>query len=216
MASLWKHPESKYWYGCFTAADGRQLKRSTRETDKHKARIIVQAWEQAESMGSMGTDSAPEQQQLSAAQLELAKAKRRIAELEKALASAKEEGRQLQPQQQWGRKTSSAAERRIRQLEAKVRELESLVLPLDDSQKDALHQYTRKVKREFDRQWKVCEATVMKRNIIMRSKDYALFLAGFHPDASEEIRERARNRFVDLYAKHVLRDADKVKWPPQG
>jgi integrase len=61
MSSLWKHPKSKYWMGCFTAADGRQLKRSTRETDKCKARIIVEAWEQAESLGSRGLLTSHEQ-----------------------------------------------------------------------------------------------------------------------------------------------------------
>jgi integrase len=54
MASLWKRSKSKYWVGCFTAADGRQLKRSTRETSKPKAQIIADAWEQAESLGSQG------------------------------------------------------------------------------------------------------------------------------------------------------------------
>jgi hypothetical protein len=54
MASLWKHPKSKYWVGCYTAADGRQLKRSTRETDKRKAQVIADAWDRAESLGSMG------------------------------------------------------------------------------------------------------------------------------------------------------------------
>jgi hypothetical protein len=61
MSSLWKHPKSKYWMGCFTAADGRQLKRSTRETDKRKARIIVEAWEHAESLGKAGLLTSREQ-----------------------------------------------------------------------------------------------------------------------------------------------------------
>jgi len=61
MGSLWKRPESKYWVGCYTCADGRQLKRSTRETDKRKARIICDAWEQAESLGSAGLLTSKEQ-----------------------------------------------------------------------------------------------------------------------------------------------------------
>src|SRR6516225_3752009 len=61
MASLWKHPKSKYWVGCFTAADGRQLKRSTRETDKRKAQVIADAWDRAESLGSMGLLTSREQ-----------------------------------------------------------------------------------------------------------------------------------------------------------
>jgi integrase len=56
MASLTKDPRgwSKYWVCCFTAADGRQLKRSTRETDKRKARTICEVWERAESLGRDG------------------------------------------------------------------------------------------------------------------------------------------------------------------
>jgi len=61
MGSLWKHPKSKYWTACYTAADGRQLKRSTRETDNRKARIICDAWEQAESLGSAGLLTSQEQ-----------------------------------------------------------------------------------------------------------------------------------------------------------
>lgn len=63
MASLTKDGRgwSKYWICCYTAADGRQLKRSTRETDKRKARIICDAWEQAESLGSAGLLTSHEQ-----------------------------------------------------------------------------------------------------------------------------------------------------------
>jgi integrase len=61
MASLYKDPRSKYWIGCFTAADGRQLKRSTRETDKVKARQICEAWEKVESLGRKGYLTSEEQ-----------------------------------------------------------------------------------------------------------------------------------------------------------
>jgi hypothetical protein len=61
MASLYKDPRSKYWIGCFTAADGRQLKRSTRETDKTKARQICEAWENVESLGRKGYLTSAEQ-----------------------------------------------------------------------------------------------------------------------------------------------------------
>jgi transposase-like protein len=122
----------------------------------------------------------------------------------------------LQKQQFFGRKPSSAAEKRIKQLEAKVRELESLVLPLDDTQKDALRQYKRQVDKDYKLRWKLSEAVMAKRAITMHSKDYALFFAGFHPDASKEKRDQARNRFVYLYKKRVLTDEDKVKWPPQS
>jgi integrase len=63
MCSLVKdyRGKSKFWTCCYTAADGRQLKRSTRETDKSKARIICEAWEQAESLGSAGLLTSREQ-----------------------------------------------------------------------------------------------------------------------------------------------------------
>jgi integrase len=61
MGSLWKHPQSKYWVACFTAADGRQLKRSTRETDKRRATVICDAWERAESLGKDGLLTSEEQ-----------------------------------------------------------------------------------------------------------------------------------------------------------
>ena len=61
MASLWKHPESKYWIACFTAADGRQLKRTTRSTDKREALRIALALEEAEEMSARGYLSTEEQ-----------------------------------------------------------------------------------------------------------------------------------------------------------
>lgn len=61
MSSLYKRPESKFFTCCYTAADGRQLKRSTKETDKRRARIICEAWERAESFGRDGLLNSEEQ-----------------------------------------------------------------------------------------------------------------------------------------------------------
>lgn len=47
MASLWKHPKSRFWTACFTAGDGRQLKRSTKTTDRKTALAIAEKLEQA-------------------------------------------------------------------------------------------------------------------------------------------------------------------------
>jgi len=47
MASLWKHPESKFFFACFTDRTGRRLKRSTKETNRAKAQRIAEAYEQA-------------------------------------------------------------------------------------------------------------------------------------------------------------------------
>jgi len=47
MASLWRRNNSRYWIGCFTAPDGRQLKRSTKTTDRKLALKMVSSWEEA-------------------------------------------------------------------------------------------------------------------------------------------------------------------------
>ena len=46
MASVHKHPrgKSKFWYCAFTGGDGRRLFRSTKQTDRTKARKICDAW----------------------------------------------------------------------------------------------------------------------------------------------------------------------------
>jgi integrase len=56
MASLTKDPRRKkqYWICCFTAADGRQLKKSTKQTDKSKAWEVCLAFEQAEALARAG------------------------------------------------------------------------------------------------------------------------------------------------------------------
>lgn len=41
MASLTKHPKSKYWTACYTDRDGRQRKRSTKATDRNEALRIA-------------------------------------------------------------------------------------------------------------------------------------------------------------------------------
>lgn len=49
MASLWKHPNSSCWSACYTDRDGRQLKRTTKQTDKRKALLIAVEWERVEA-----------------------------------------------------------------------------------------------------------------------------------------------------------------------
>lgn len=46
MAIILKRPESKFWIACFTAADGRRLKRSTKETDRRTAQKIADGFEE--------------------------------------------------------------------------------------------------------------------------------------------------------------------------
>lgn len=150
-------------------------------------------------------------------QQELAQALARIAELEKLLSQQKAVQRPPQ-QQQWHeqlRNKPSAAELKIMRLQDKVRELESLVLPLDDEGKTAVGQHKRKVNRLFKALWKMNEDLLKKHAVTMSSKDYKLFLAGFHPDAAAEMRDKARIRFETLCKRFVIPDKDKVQWPPK-
>src|SRR5262249_7560136 len=55
MPSLWKRPRSPYWVCCYTAADGRRLKKSTKQTERKKALEVCLALERAESMARHGT-----------------------------------------------------------------------------------------------------------------------------------------------------------------
>src|SRR4030095_5899926 len=41
---------SPFWYACYTAADGRRLKKSTKQTDERKARLVAEAWLRAEGL----------------------------------------------------------------------------------------------------------------------------------------------------------------------
>ncbi len=54
MASVAKHPKSPYWYACYTARDGRQLKRSTKSTERRQALKLALALEAAEDKAREG------------------------------------------------------------------------------------------------------------------------------------------------------------------
>jgi integrase len=45
MASLWRHPHSRYWIACFRDAHGRQRRLSTKETNRRRALKIAEAYE---------------------------------------------------------------------------------------------------------------------------------------------------------------------------
>lgn len=47
MASLWKHPNSPFWTACFTDETGKQVKRSTKLSDRKKAMKAAEAFEDA-------------------------------------------------------------------------------------------------------------------------------------------------------------------------
>lgn len=48
MASVVKRAKSRFWTGCYTSRDGRQLKRSTKTTDKNQALEMAISWERLE------------------------------------------------------------------------------------------------------------------------------------------------------------------------
>src|SRR6516162_5356662 len=47
MASIAKHPQSRYWTACFRDQHGRQRRVSTKETDRKQALQIAQEYEKA-------------------------------------------------------------------------------------------------------------------------------------------------------------------------
>src|SRR5260370_25537213 len=57
MATLTKdsRERSPYWICCYTAADGRRLKKSTKQTDRTKALEVCLALKRAEGMAAQGT-----------------------------------------------------------------------------------------------------------------------------------------------------------------
>jgi integrase len=54
MASLTKHPKSQYWTACFKSRDGRQLKRSTKSTDRNQAMEVAIELERVERQANQG------------------------------------------------------------------------------------------------------------------------------------------------------------------
>ena len=63
MSSLTKDSrdgKSKYWICCYTSTDGRQLKRSTKCTNKREAEIVCHAWAEVEDL-ARGNDLTEKQ-----------------------------------------------------------------------------------------------------------------------------------------------------------
>lgn len=50
MPTLWKHPESKYWFAKITLPDGRRTSRTTKQTDRRAALQVAFTMERAASM----------------------------------------------------------------------------------------------------------------------------------------------------------------------
>jgi integrase len=54
MATLWKHPNSRFWTAQYIDADGKRVKRSTKQEGRKTAQGVADAWEDAASMGRAG------------------------------------------------------------------------------------------------------------------------------------------------------------------
>src|SRR5258706_2497279 len=54
MVSLRRFHDSKFWYACFTGANGRRLQRSIKETDRKRAQKIADQYEGVADTGRMG------------------------------------------------------------------------------------------------------------------------------------------------------------------
>src|SRR6266852_251558 len=56
MPSLTKdsRDRSPYWICCYTASDGKQLKRSTKRKDKAEAETVCRAWQEVEDLARGG------------------------------------------------------------------------------------------------------------------------------------------------------------------
>jgi len=46
--------KGRFWICCYTAADGRQLKRSTKRTNRREAEIICHAYQETEDLARNG------------------------------------------------------------------------------------------------------------------------------------------------------------------
>jgi integrase len=52
MASLRRKVRSPYWFACFNDADGKRTQRSTKQSDRRKAKAIAYQWERAAKLAS--------------------------------------------------------------------------------------------------------------------------------------------------------------------
>ena len=55
MATVWKHPKSRFWTACYTNRDGKQVKRSTKLTNRSKAQRVALEFEELERNAKEGT-----------------------------------------------------------------------------------------------------------------------------------------------------------------
>lgn len=64
MASLTKHPKSRFWIACYTTRDGRQVKRSTKLTNRSQAMKVALQFEENERDAKRGMATAVQLQKV--------------------------------------------------------------------------------------------------------------------------------------------------------
>jgi len=64
MASVWKHPNSKFWSACYDNKDGKRIKRSTKLTDRRQALAVALELERVEELARRGMLSTLQIQKL--------------------------------------------------------------------------------------------------------------------------------------------------------
>jgi len=64
MASLTKHPKSRFWIACYTTRDGRQVKRSTKLTNRSQAMKVALQFEENEQDAKRGMATAVQLQKV--------------------------------------------------------------------------------------------------------------------------------------------------------
>ncbi len=55
MATVWKHPKSRFWTACYTNRNGKQVKRSTKLTNRNKAQRVALEFEEMERGAKEGS-----------------------------------------------------------------------------------------------------------------------------------------------------------------
>jgi len=55
MSSLHRHANSPFWYAAYRLANGQRVLKSTKQTDKARAKLLLNAWEHVEELAGRGS-----------------------------------------------------------------------------------------------------------------------------------------------------------------
>lgn len=64
MATVFKRPTSAFWFACYRNREGRQIRKSTKQTDKSVAQRMATEWERVEKLARNGMASTQQFQQV--------------------------------------------------------------------------------------------------------------------------------------------------------